>query len=206
MRRHTVAGGVVGLLVSLSAVLALTGVAQGASAIPEGTSVVPTSDIVGAGLVSCALVQGEVGYSPASIAGGTAAETVSIWFKATKCVAASSTTKLVPTSVIGSMSFISTEGNACPLTNLFGKGILNLTYNFPPVPNPMIDPSVAPTVTVTEVGAFWDLAGPVTQGSYPNVPGGPSFSAVLKPVVIGAQTCGNGITSEYITRGTLTDV
>jgi hypothetical protein len=84
-----------------------------------------------------------------------------------------------------------------------GTGTLNLAYDFPPVPGKMIDPSVASSVTVTQSGAFWDLAGGVNWGSYSP---SPSFSAQLKPDVIGAQTCGNGLTSEYIIRGTLSNV
>jgi hypothetical protein len=74
--------------------------------------------------------------------------------------------------------------------------MLNLTYNYPPVPSPMIDPSVAPAVTVTQVGAFWKLTGQVTAGSYPDP--SPNLQILLKPVVIGAQNCKTGITSEYI--------
>jgi len=198
MRQRTVVGGVIGVLAGVSAVLALTGVAVGA---PAST---PISDVVGAGLVNCASVTGEVGYSPATITGGTAAETVSIWFQAKKCTPAAGTTATpVPKSVIGSMSFSSVPNlNGCPQLGNLGTGTLNLTYNYPPVPVAMIDPSVAPSVAVTQVGAFWDLAGAVTQGSYPS----PTFSAVLKPDVIAPQTCANGITSEYIIRGTLTNI
>jgi len=203
MRRRTIASGILGLVVSLSAVLAMTGIAEAAPAIAVGTSVTPTADIVGIGLVNCAVVTGEVGFSPATIAGGTATETVSIWLEGTKCTPVPGTaTKPVPTSVIASMSFTSVRDNACPQLGALGAGTLNLAYEFPPAPAVMIDPSVAPKVTVKEVGPLWNLAGPVTAGSYPS----PGFKASLKPIVVGGQTCGNGITSMYITSGTLTAV
>jgi hypothetical protein len=166
----------------------------------------PTSAVVGTGLVNCAVTTGEVGYSPASISGGTSAETISIWFKSTKCSAAATGTKPVPTSVIASMSFSSIQGNACPLLGTLGKGTLNLTYNYPGVPSTVIDPSVAQSVTVTELGPYWKLAGQVTQGSY--IDPSPTFSVELKPNGIGTQGCPNGITSEYIARsqGPLTNV
>ena len=103
----------------------------------------------------------------------------------------------------GKHQFHCGKGNACPQIGTLGTGTLNLAYEFPPVPGKMIDPSVASSVTVTQSGAFWDLAGGVGWGSYSP---SPSFSAQLKPIVIGGQTCGNGLTSEYITRGTLSNV
>ncbi len=56
-----------------------------------------------------------------------------------------------PSAVIGSMSF-QVQANRCPLLGKLGAGTLNLAYNYPPVPNPMIDPSVAPNTTVTQSG------------------------------------------------------
>lgn len=93
------------------------------------------------------------------------------------------------------MSF--TRKNGCPLLSppVLGTGTLNLTYNYPPVPRNMIDPSVGQTVTVTQVGPFWVLKGALI-GSYPSA----NFVAWLKPDVIGAQNCKTGITSEYIIR------
>jgi hypothetical protein len=206
MRRRTIVSGILGVLVSLLTVLALTGVSEAAPAVPVGTSATPTADIVGVGLVNCAVVTGEIGFSPAIMTAGTATETVSIWFQGTKCSPAPGTkTGPVPTSVVGGMSFTSTENNGCPQLKAIGAGTLNLAYNFPPVPTIMIDPSVAPKVTVTTAGAPpapWTLAGPVTAGSYPS----PGFKASLKPIIVGGQTCANGITSLYITSGTLTNV
>jgi hypothetical protein len=158
------------------------------------TSVVPKTDIVGSGLVTCTAATGEVGYSPASQAGGASPLTISIWFKATDCSGGQPT----PKTVIGSMSF--QRENGCPLLSppALGAGTLNLAYNYPPVPNPMIDPSVAPNTTVTQSGPYWVLTGQVTAGSYPD--SSPNLQIWLKPNVIGAQNCKTGITSEYIAR------
>jgi hypothetical protein len=197
MRRLIVASGAIALALTVSGALAFAGISSGS------TTGVPTKDVVGVGIFNCAVVTGEVGFSPSEVTGGTATETTSIWFQATKCAAASGTTATpVPTTVVGSISFTSTQGNACPQLGSLGTGTLNLSYNFPPVPGKMIDPSVASSVSVTQSGAFWDLAGAVGWGSYPS----PSFTAQLKPVVIGTQTCANGLTSEYINRGTLSNV
>jgi len=160
---------------------------------PHRVAVVPTVDIVGSGLVKCTVATGEVGYSPASQAGGTSPLTVSIWFKATDCSGGQPT----PKTVIGSMSF-QVQANQCPLLGKLGAGTLNLAYNYPPVPNPMIDPSVAPNTTVTQSGPYWVLTGQVTAGSYPDP--SPILQIWLKPNVIGAQNCKTGITSEYIAR------
>ena len=160
---------------------------------PHRVGVVPTVDIVGAGLVKCTAATGEVGFSPAAQAGGASPLTVSIWFKATRC----SGGQPAPSTVIGSMSF-QVQANHCPLLGPIGAGTLNLTYNYPPVPNPMIDPSVAPNTTVTQSGPYWVLTGQVTAGSYPDP--SPILQIWLKPNVIGAQNCKTGITSEYIAR------
>lgn len=198
MRRLVVAGGAFAFALSVSGVLLFTGISSGS------TTGVPTTDIVGIGVFSCGLVTGEVGFSPTEVTGGTAAETTSIWFQATQCKpVAGASTKPIPKTVVGSISFTAVNGNACPQIGTLGTGTLNLAYEFPPVPGKMIDPSVASSVTVTQSGAFWDLAGGVGWGSYSP---SPSFSAQLKPIVIGGQTCGNGLTSEYITRGTLSNV
>jgi hypothetical protein len=165
--------------------------------------VVPTSAVVGTGLISCAAMTGEVGYTTPSISGGTAAETISIWFKATKCSAPSGTIATpVPKSVTGSMSFPSVNSSACPQFGTLGTGTLNLSYNYPPVAGVVIDPSVTLPVTATQVGALWDLSGGTVSGSYPST----TFSGTLKPNPIGGQDCGSGITSEYIIRGTLSNV
>ena len=160
---------------------------------PHRVGVVPTVDIVGAGLVKCTAATGEVGFSPAAQAGGASPLTVSIWFRATRC----SGGQPAPSTVIGSMSF-QVQANHCPLLGPIGAGTLNLTYNYPPVPNPMIDPSVAPNTTVTQSGPYWVLTGQVTAGSYPDAV--PNLQILLRPVVIGAQNCKTGITSEYIAR------
>jgi hypothetical protein len=161
-------------------------------AVPR-TSVVPKTDIVGGGLVTCTVATGEVGYSPASQAGGASPLTVSIWFVGKDCTGGQPT----PKTVIGSMSF-QVQENRCPLLGQIGTGTLNLAYDYPPVPNPMIDPSVAPNTTVTQSGPYWVLTGQVTAGSYPD--SSPNLQIWLKPNVIGAQNCKTGITSEYIAR------
>lgn len=198
MRRLVVASGAFALTLSVAGVLLFTGISSGSS------TTGPTTDIVGVGVFSCGVVTGEVGFSPTEVTGGTATETTSIWFQATKCQAASGTTATpIPKTVVGSISFTSALGNTCPQLGTLGTGTLNLAYNFPPVPTKMIDPSVASSVTVTQSGPYWDLAGTVGSGSYSP---SPSFSAQLKPIVIGTQTCANGLTSEYITRGTLSNI
>ncbi|HEY1916241.1 MAG TPA: hypothetical protein VGH27_11775 [Streptosporangiaceae bacterium] len=177
--------------------------AAAATAPAVAPSVVPTSAIVGTGLISCAAMTGEVGYTTPSISGGTATETISIFFQAKKCSAPSGTTATpVPKTVTGSMSFSSVNGSACPQFSTLGTGTLNLAYNYPPVAGVVIDPSVTMPVTVTQVGALWDLAGGTVAGSYPST----TFSGALKPDPIGGQSCGSGITSEYIIRGTLSNV
>ena len=159
---------------------------------PHRVGVVPTVDIVGAGLVKCTVATGEVGFSPAAQVGGASPLTVSIWFKATRC----SGGQPAPSTVIGSMSF-QVQANHCPLLGTIGAGTLNLAYNYPPVPNPMIDPSVAPNTTVTQSGPYWVLTGQVTAGSYPDP--SPILQIWLKPNPIGGN-CATGITSEYIAR------
>jgi hypothetical protein len=196
MRRQTIYRTGLCIFAGLSAVLAATGIAAGAPSAPSAT---PVKDVVGAGLINCAVATGEVGYSPATIAGGTKKERISIWFQAQKCQGTSSTTRPVPTTVTGSISFYSTRKNACPQLGLLGKGVLNLSYNQPPVPVVMIDPSVAPVVTVTQSGPYWILKGRVTWGSFPD-PVTKTFVAELKPDAIGGQNCKTGITSEYIIR------
>jgi hypothetical protein len=163
-------------------------------------AVVPTRDIVGTGLVNCAVATGEVGYSPASKAGGASPLTINVWFVATKCTPApGSKTSPVPKSVIGSISVQTTNG--CPLlATSFGQGTLDLTYNYPGVPNPMVDPSSATNVTLGDAGPFWTLTpapgpNPGLVGSYPSS----TFHISFKPNVI-AGNCTSGITSEYIAR------
>ena len=193
------------IAVASTVVIGGTALASSRHAAPAAT---PTKDIVGKGVFNCGLVQGEVGYSPAIISGGHQKERVSIWFKATKCAASTGTKATpVPRWVIGSLSFVDSKFlNGCPQLSgaPLGSGTLNLAYNFPPVPVAMIDPSVAPLETVTEVGALWSITGTagVTDGSYVS----PTFSAMIKPNPIAPQSCTRGITSEYIIRGTLTNV
>ncbi len=181
--------------------------AAGSTASPAGDvrspmfpAVVPTVDIVGAGLFNCFVATGEVGYSPTISSKGSkkVKEWVSIWFVATKCAGGSTTgAKPLPRTVIGSLVFKAVQGTVCPQFGYLGKGQLHLTYNYPDVPNPMIDPSYG-VVTVTESGPYWELKGSIA-GSYPTL-SGPAFDAWLKPNPIGAQSCSSGLTSEYIAR------
>jgi hypothetical protein len=183
--------------------------ATAATHLSRGPAVVPTSDIVGTGLITCAKATGEVGYTPDSIAGGTTPFEVSIWFDATGCTPQAGTTATpVPKSVIGSMSF--QAGPGCPIGGTLGTGNLNLTYNYPGVPNPMIDPSVVVNATVTNgppITPFWTITGSVV-GSYPTPAGGPGVSISLKPNLIGSESCRTGLSSEYIARsnGPLTNI
>ena len=193
MRRH---GAKLLLSTTGAVVIAATAMsgslATAATHSPHRTGVVPSVDIVGAGLVKCTVATGEVGFSPAAQVGGASPLTVSIWFKATRC----SGGQPAPSTVIGSMSF-QVQANHCPLLGQIGSGTLNLAYNYPPVPNPMIDPSVAPNTTVTQAGPYWVLTGQVTAGSYPDP--SPILQIWLKPNPIGGN-CATGITSEYIAR------
>ena len=193
MRRH---GAKLLLSTTGAVVIAATAMsgslATAATHSPHPVGVVPTVDIVGAGLVKCTVATGEVGFSPAAQVGGASPLTVSIWFKATRC----SGGQPAPSTVIGSMSF-QVQANHCPLLGTIGAGTLNLAYNYPPVPNPMIDPSVAPNTTVTQSGPYWVLTGQVTAGSYPDP--SPILQIWLKPNPIGGN-CATGITSEYIAR------
>ena len=193
MRRH---GAKLLLSTTGAVVIAATAMsgslATAATHSPHRVGVVPTVDIVGAGLVKCTVATGEVGFSPAAQVGGASPLTVSIWFKATRC----SGGQPAPSTVIGSMSF-QVQANHCPLLGQIGSGTLNLAYNYPPVPNPMIDPSVAPNTTVTQSGPYWVLTGQVTAGSYPDP--SPILQIWLKPNPIGGN-CATGITSEYIAR------
>jgi hypothetical protein len=197
------------ILLGAASAIALASTALGgslASAATQsapGTTAGPKVDVVGKGLVTCTVATGEVGYSPASQTGVVGPLTVSIWFDATKCSAAAKGTTPVPNSVIGSMSF--TMPNGCPLGGWFGQGFLNLAYNYPPVPTPvMIDPSVAPWAAVSNVGTtpYWTITGQVASGSYPST----SFVIKFKPDVIGNQNCKTGITSEYISRAQAPDI
>ena len=134
---------------------------------------------------------GEVGFAPPSVSGGTSAETISIWFVATHCAGGSPT----PTSVIGSIAF-PYKPNTCPLLppNFTTKGILNLTYNYPGGPNPMVEPSVAMPTTVSP-GAIWWLKSPKVVGSYPSN----SLKIPLHPILFAGQTCNSpGVTDMYI--------
>jgi len=188
------------LLLCAAGIIAIASTTMGGSLATAATqshqapTVTPTKDIVGTGLVTCTKATGEVGYSPASQTGATGNLTVSIWFKATGCSAAAGGASPVPTSVIGSMSVVTQNG--CPLLSTIGTGTLNLAYNYPPVPNPMIDPSVAQTATVSDSGPYWVITGTVNAGSYPST----TFQAWLKPDVIAPGNCKSGITSEYIIR------
>jgi hypothetical protein len=199
MRQRVLIRGGISLLAGLACVAAAAGIAAGAPSKPSAPSVTPTKDIVGAGLIDCVVATGEVGYSPATISGGTKGEKISIWFQLVKCKRASSTSTPLPVTVVGSISFNSVRKSACPQLGYLGEGVLNLSYNFPGVPNPMIDPSVAPVVKVTQVGPYWELKGLVTKGSYKD-PASKPFFASFKPDVIAPQSCRTGIDSEYIIR------
>lgn len=194
------------ILLGAAGAIAIASTALGASLASAATQSVPRPaaapqvDVVGAGLVTCAAATGEVGFSPASKAQAPEQQgplTVSIWFQATKCAAPKGTAaKPVPKTVIGSISF--TMPNGCPLDGWMGQGTLNLAYNFPPVPGPvMIDPSVA-SATVSNFGTtpYWTISGQVVAGSYPST----KLVIKLKPNVFGAQNCKSGITSEWIVR------
>jgi hypothetical protein len=196
------------ILLGAAGALAIASTAVGgslASAATQSTprpAVAPTVDVVGTGLVNCRVATGEVGYSPASKVQRPEEQgplTISIWFQASHCSAVRTTgtlTRPVPKTVIGSISF--TMPNGCPLDGWMGQGTLNLAYNYPPVPGPvMIDPTVA-WAQVTNYGTtpFWTISGAVIAGSYPSA----GFQIVLKPDVFGGQNCRNGITSENIVR------
>lgn len=180
---------------------------------PMTASVGPSRDVVGHGLIKCGAATGEVGYDPASQAGINGPLYIMIWFQFTKCTAQPEPGlppgHPVPKTVVGSISFFHPHGNGCPLSGRLGTGVLNLSYNFPPVPSPvMIDPSAALKVTVTNFGPtpFWTLRGLVSEGSY-KAPSTMPFTWVLKPDPIGGN-CQKGITSEYIIRsnGPLTNI
>ena len=170
-----------------SAIVALTGSAVASSA---ATS---SRDAVGTGTFKCGTVTGMVGFAPKSISAGTSPETVTIAFKATGCTGG----KPTPTSVTGVMSFTSFDMSGCPQFGTLGKGTLNLAYNLPSL---TLTPSVANTVTVTQVGAYWELTGKSVTGSYKS----PGFSVWLKPVpfTLAGQSCTTGITAMYIIHGT----
>ena len=199
-RRARILLGVAGAIAvaSVTTGASLASAATQSAARPAGT---PTVDVVGTGQVTCNAATGEVGYSPASMVqapGHQGPLTVSIWFQATQCAAAKGTAvKPVPKTVIGSISF--TMPNGCPLSGWMGQGTLNLAYNYPPVPGPvMIDPSVA-SATVSNYGLtpYWTISGQVVAGSYLST----NLVIKLKPDVIGStQNCKSGITSEWIVR------
>ncbi len=212
MHKRALMGGVLGLLLVVSTLAAFTGVASAQKNKVE-TTAGPTSDVIGIGLFSCKTVTGEIGFSPTTISSGSIGtpETVSIWFDATKCVPNTGVVvKPLPKTVIGSESFISNQGNLCPQLSTppgtpLGTGTLNLAYNFPPVPTPtIIDPTVGQSVTVTQVGGYWNLAGALGAGSYPSG----NFTAHLHPVLVGAESCNTavGVTSMWINHGTLSNV
>jgi len=195
------------ILLGVAGAIAVASVAMGASLASAATqsaarpSATPTTDVVGTGQVTCDAATGEVGYSPASKIQASEQQgplTISIWFQATKCVPVKGTAvKYIPKSVVGAISF--TMPNGCPLDGWMGQGTLNLAYDFPPVPGPvMIDPSVA-SATVSNYGTtpYWTISGQVVAGSYPST----NLVIVLKPSVIGSTAnCKSGITSEWITR------
>jgi hypothetical protein len=206
--RRRLLRGAIGLVAGLTAVAASAGLA-GASAAPVRPAAVPSADIVGTGLVNCGRVTGEIGFSPATVFNGTAVDVVSIWLQGTACKPArGSATKPLPKTVVLSMSFTTT--NVCPQTDVIGGGTANFAYNYPPVPSPMIDPSVAMNVSVTEGPPYtspgdWRLLGLVNWGSY-SASVGPDFQANIRPVVIGRQNCKTGVTSMYVSEGTMINV
>ena len=178
------------------------------------TVIVPKTDVIGKGIFDCSVVTGEIGYSPPISFGGSASahEVVSIWFQATHCTQVAGTkpvTPSIPKVIIGSISYVDRFGTKCPQISTaasgpFGKGVLNLAYNYPPAPLNMIDPSVAPTTSVQSAPniALWAISGPVVDGSFVS----PTFNGQIKPIIIGSQSCATGLTSEYITRGFLNNI
>jgi hypothetical protein len=200
-RRRRLLFSAVSLAVGLAALVGSTGIA-GASVATLRTTGTPTADVVGTGLVNCAVVTGEIGFSPASISGGSSVEVINIWLLGQKCtpVKGKVGTKPVPSTVSLSMSLTTT--NVCPMLGVIGGGTANLAYNYPVTSSPMIDPSTAMNVAVTESGPFWNLQGQVNWGSYLS----PLFKANIKPVGVGSESCSSGITSMYVTRGTLSNV
>jgi hypothetical protein len=205
-RRRSLLRGAISLVVGLTAVVASAGLAGASTATPRSAGT-PVADVVGTGLVNCAAVTGEIGFSPASIFGGTSVEVISIWLQGTKCtsVKGSVPAKPLPKTVILSMSFTTT--NACPLLGVIGGGTANFAYNYPPVPSPMIDPSVGMNVAVTEgppytLNGYWRLLGQVNWGSYPS----PAFQANIHPVLVGGESCQTGVTSMYVNGGTMANV
>jgi hypothetical protein len=204
-------------LIGAAAIVASSLVALGGTALASSHASTPTPriDIVGKGIFNCSVVTGEIGYSPALKSSGstTAHERVSIWIKATKCARVPGTTATpIPRQVVTALSYLDNFGTTCPQLSgpippklPFGTGVMDLSYNFPPVPVAMIDPSVAPAASVFSDTnpALWDIATTgVQDGSYVSS----TFHAQIKPAPIGAQSCRTGLTSEYITRGTLTAV
>jgi hypothetical protein len=195
------------ILLGVTGAVAIASVSMGASLASAATQSVgrpaasPTVDVVGTGQITCKAATGEVGYSPASKIQPSEQQgplTISIWFQATGCAPSAKGTavKPVPKTVVGAISF--TMPNGCPLDGWMGQGTLNLAYDFPPVPGPvMIDPSVA-SATVSNYGTtpYWTISGQVVAGSYLST----NLVIVLKPTVIGGGNCKTGITSEWITR------
>lgn len=208
-RRHRLLLGAVSLAAGLAALAGSTGIAGASVATPRTTGV-PTADIVGTGLVNCADVTGEIGFSPASISGGTAVEVINIVLQGQKCTPAKGSVSAKPVPKTVSLSMSITTTNACPLIGVIGGGTANFAYNFPPVPSPMIDPSTAMNVSVTEgrpytLNGYWRLLGQVNWGSYGS-PANPLFQANIHPVIVGKESCGNGVSSLYVNGGTLTNV
>jgi hypothetical protein len=204
-RRVALIGATVAMV---TGVLVVGGTALASSRHTVKPAAVPKVDIVGKGIFNCATVTGEVGYSPAIKANSRLKERVSIWFLATNCKpAAGAGAQPIPKFIVGALSFPDNNFlNGCPQLSgpPLGVGTLDLAYNFPGVPALMIDPSVAPLETVKQLGAFWTISGlpGITDGSYVS----PTFTATIKPNPIGGQNCKTGITSEYISRGTLKNV
>ncbi len=195
------------IMLGIAGAIAIASVTTGASLASAATqsaarpAAAPVVDVVGVGQVTCQAATGEVGYSPASKIQAPEQQgplTISIWFQATGCAAVKGTAaKPVPKTVIGTISF--TMPNGCPLDGWMGQGTLNLAYDYPPVPGPvMIDPSVA-SATVSNYGTtpYWTISGQVVAGSYLST----NLVIKLKPDVIGTTAnCKSGITSEWIVR------
>jgi hypothetical protein len=180
-------------------------------------AVASAKDVVGTGNFTCKGGEGEVGYSPASVTGGTNPMMISVWLEATGCKATTGTVvKPLPTDVILSFSIEepgpSLPPNTCPISGTF-VGNANLAYSskaypFPPqdkvgstgvvTGDSIIDPSVAMSAGLTTGGATWTISGgSAWWGSYPSS----NFAASFHPYWLngtGTGSCARGITSGWV--------
>jgi hypothetical protein len=182
------------------------------------TAAATAKDLVGTGLFNCTSGSGEVGYSPASVTGGTQPMMISVWLEATKCksIAGAVPAKPLPTDVILSFSIEepgpSLPTSTCPISGTW-LGNANLAYSakaypFPPkdtvgstgvvTGDSIIDPSVAMSAGLTTGGATWTINGATAWwGSYPSG----NFVASFHPWWLnatGTGSCSRGITSGWV--------